>query len=179
MQYLILLLSLLVSAVNADIYRKIDSQGNIIFSDQSDSDTEKITLQEPAITYTLPPVPEPVDVVEPESQSPDSIIKKYAPRDYQVAITSPQYDENIWGAGNVTISVSLTPQLYVAGGHLLLFKVDGQQVTNPQPLTSVSLTNMDRGSHTALVSVIDKNGRVIKNSQSVVFHVHRPSSISR
>ncbi|NQY26881.1 MAG: DUF4124 domain-containing protein [Piscirickettsiaceae bacterium] len=165
-KYLILLLLISISA-QADVYRIIDEYGNISYSDQESSHSEKVELNKPS-TYTPPPIPvvieDIVDTTSDDNEAPN----------YQLMITSPSQNENIWGTeGNVTITVNISPALDTERGDTLLFKVDGKPVTDAQTVTSFSLINLDRGSHIALVSVIDKLGNVLKNSKSILFHVHK------
>jgi len=165
-KYLFLLL-LMTASTQADVYRLIDEHGNISYSDQESSHSEQIELNEPSIYTPEPIVTHIEDITEPVSDDGE------APS-YQLIITSPEHDENIWGTeGNVTIKVDISPALDTERGDTLLFKVDGNPVSDAQTAAYFSLKNLDRGSHIALVSVIDKSGNVLKNSKSILFHVHK------
>lgn len=169
-KYLILFLLVTISA-QAEIYRLIDEHGNVIYSDKPDNSAEKIELKELS-TYT--PTPIPVEIKESEIVI-DEQANLEVP-DYKISITSPKHDENIWGnAGTISINVDISPELNSERGDQLLFKLDGKKVAAPQSSISFTLDSLDRGSHIALVSIIDKSGEIIRSSKSVLFHVHRRS----
>ena len=118
--YLILLLFVAVTT-QADIYRLVDEQGNVSYSDQADSNAEQIELKGLS-TYTPTPVPVEIEEIAP-------VIAEGKIPDYQVVITSPTQDENIWGnTGTITVMVDISPELDTERGDQLLFKLDGHQV---------------------------------------------------
>ncbi|MDO7667409.1 MAG: hypothetical protein MUQ39_03380, partial [Pseudomonadota bacterium] len=94
--------------------------------------------------------------------------------DYSLVITSPSQNETIReNAGNITINSSITPSVNTDRGDKLIFTLDGQLNSVAQDATSYTFTNVDRGSHIAVVSVVDKTGKVIKSSKSILFHLLR------
>ena len=167
MKYFTLLLLLISLAVHAEVYRSVDKQGNVIFSDTATDDAEKIELQE-SYTYTPPVI---IDLADDEPSLP---LIEIAVPDYTVIITSPSQNETIReNAGNITINSSITPSVNTDRGDKLIFSIDGKLKSAAQDATSYTFTNVDRGSHIAVVSVVDKTGKVIKASKSVLFHLQR------
>ena len=165
-KYLLLLLIVSIAA-QANIYRITDEHGNVVYSDKADSSAEKIELEAPS-TYT------PISVKE--IATIDELISIDVPG-YALIITSPTHDESIWGnAGGITISVNITPELNPDRGDQLIFKLDGKQLGSAQLDTSFIVETLERGSHIALVMVVDKAGEVIRSSKSVLFHIHRNSN---
>lgn len=168
MKYYTFLLLIIVVAVQADVYRSVDDQGNIIFSDTSTDNAEKVELQE-LFTYTPPVI---TDLIEDDLQSPlplDIPIPSYA-----VVITSPSQNETVReNAGNVIITSIISPGLNVERADKLLFSLDGTLKSTAQDANSYTFKNVDRGSHIAVVSVVDKNGKTIKSSKSILFHLQR------
>ena len=168
MKFILLLLMFVAMTAQAVIYRSVDKHGNVRFSDQPDNNAEQIELKE-LPTYT--PTPVTPDVVEPEQVS-ETIL----PPKYQINIISPKQNESIWeNAGNVSVNVEVTPALNAERSDQLMLKLDGAQVGEPQIASSFTLTNIDRGSHVLVVSVVDKMGKVLRRSISVLFHLHRRS----
>lgn len=166
MKYYSVLLLLIAFSAQAEVYRSVDKQGNVIFSDTSSDDAEKVELQESFI-YTPPVI---VDISEPEESLPVEIpIPKY-----KLTIISPIHDETIReNAGNISIASTLSPELNAQRGDKLVFSIDGSLKSEAQTETIYTFTNVDRGSHIAVVSVVDKAGKVIKSSKSVLFHLQR------
>jgi len=171
MKYYTLLLLLISLAVHADVYRSVDKQGNVIFSDTSTDNAEKIELQE-SYTYSPPVI---IDLADDEPALPEVEAEvEVAVPNYTLVITSPSQNEAIReNAGNVTISIAVTPALNIERGDKLIFSLDGQLKSDAQEATSYTFVNVDRGSHIALVTVVDKTGATIKSSKSILFHLQR------
>lgn len=167
MKYYTLLLFLLSFTVNADVYRSVNKQGNVSFSDTASDNAEKIELQ-PSYTYNPPVIP---DLADDESAS--EPVEMAIP-DYALVIISPGQNEALReNAGNITINSSITPELNIDREDKLVFSLDGQLKSEAQIATNYTFTNVDRGSHIAVVSVVDKTGKIIKSSKSRLFHVLR------
>lgn len=166
-KYLFLLVLASVVA-QADIYRIVDEHGNVSYSDKADSRAEQVELEEPS---TYAPAPVQIDIKKSDAVNEQSSLDIPA---YQLTITSPQHDESIWeNAGTITVNVIITPELSTERGDQLIFKIDGNQIGLAQSSTSLIVENMERGSHIALVMVVDKSAKVIRQSKSVLFHIHR------
>ncbi len=171
MKYYTLLLLLIVLTIQADVYRTVDRQGNIIFSDTATENAEKIELKE-SFTYTPPVI---TDLIEGELQSP--IPLEIPIPSYTIVITSPTQNETVReNAGNVIITSLISPVLSVERADKLVFSLDGNLKSTAQDGNSYTFTNVDRGSHIAVVSVVDKSGKTIKSSKSILFHLQRATS---
>ena len=170
MKYYILIVLFISLAVSAEVYRSVDKQGNVIFSDTPTDNAVKIELQE-SYVYT-PPVIVDLDDDKPAPPPVESEVPNYA-----LMITAPSQDEAIReNAGNVTISSTIMPELNTERGDRLIFTLDGKLKSTVQDSTSYTFTNIDRGSHIAVVSVVDKTGKVLKSSKSILFHLQRVSA---
>jgi hypothetical protein len=90
----------------------------------------------------------------------------------ELKITTPKAEEHfVNNAGQVTIGVEITPELQ--DGHQLNLTLNGEHRAGPTTSTSFSFSNLDRGTYTAIVNIVDKAGTIIKASTPVVFHVQR------
>jgi hypothetical protein len=161
-----LCLMLAVSAAQAGkIYKYTLSNGDVVYSDRPPpaDQGEEITL-EPLQGFSLP-APPPLE---------DSTAKKDEPEPtgYQeFKVTSPSNNATIRdNGGNVPISLSLTPGL--RSGHRIEVMMDGQPIGSGSG-TSVTLTEVDRGTHTVQAAVKDSDGKEIARSNSVIFHLKR------
>ena len=156
---------LLPTLAAAQVYKHVDEEGNVTFSDQPAPDAERIEINQtnttappPANLYPSPPPPEPTDT---------------APA-YELAITSPANETIIpRGPGNFSVTASVSPSL--EGGHLLQLMMDGEPREGPQRNTSWNLTNVFRGEHTIQVAVFDSDGKQLNISEGIKVFVFRPS----
>lgn len=166
MRYLLFCLLLPVLApAHADIYRSVDKDGNVVFSDQPSEGAKKIEVQD-AQTIKLPPAGK--FKYQPPATPP-------APRYTGVAVVQPADDQPVrQNDGNITVQVSVTPAL--KSGDVVSLLMDGKEVASG-PATSFTLKNVDRGSHTLQARVQGSDGKVWSSSTSVTFHLLRHSII--
>ncbi|HLT14641.1 MAG TPA: DUF4124 domain-containing protein [Marinobacter sp.] len=158
------------SASWAEVYRHVDAQGNVTFSDEPMEGGEEVKVK-PVTTITLP---------KPEAVRETSKLREEVKREgaaYEsVSFAHPQ-DEQAFhsGSGDVTFEVRSTPGL--KRGHKYEITLDGQPV-GQSAAGSVTVPNIDRGTHSAAVHIIDENGVQVKTGQPISFTVHRPSAIN-
>lgn len=136
--YLMASLLVVSGLASAEIYRSVDSQGNVTFTDEPDKKAEKIELEE-LPTYEAPFIPEiPVaPAASEEQQQQDIAVPKY-----KISITSPEQNQSIWaGGGIVEVTVTITPELNSKRGDKLQFKLDGRNIGEPQSSTSYTIDN--------------------------------------
>jgi len=171
MRISLLLLLLLPFAIQADIYRSVAKDGTVTYTDEPDTKAELIELEE-LPTYEAAPIPAlPIESAVEAEQEQDSKKPKY-----KISITSPEQNQSIWkGGGVLSASVSVEPALNAKRKDKVQFKLDGKKVGDPQAELSYAFENIERGSHILTVSVVDKKGRILKTSKSVLFHMHRAS----
>jgi hypothetical protein len=140
--------------------------GEVIYSDKPPPEAtsgEEVTV-EPLQTFSAPAAP-PLE----DSTAKDDEPKPAGYEDFRV--TSPTNDTVIRDhGGNVSVSLSLTPGLQ--GGHSIEVMMDGQSIGSGRS-TSLTLTEVDRGTHTVQAMVKDRDGKEIARSNSVIFHLKR------
>jgi len=171
----LLLLSLLAAGTcHAQIYKSVDSQGNVIFSDRPPA------AHESAETIELRPLntePAPAELPEaaPRGTPPEARPGKAARA--ELRILSPQPDQviPIGELGNLTVSVAAEPPL--ASGEQLQVVLDGVPQGAPQTATQWQLESLHRGGHDLLVQRLDAEGNLVDSSPSVRFYVMRPLNI--
>lgn len=159
-----LLTALLISssAHAATVYKKVDENGNLIFSDTPMDDAEAIDV---------PPVPTLKLDTTPKQPAPTKKTPKAAKYE-NVLITNPAQDETfVNNQGSVTIQVQVSPSLKPEHQLELLF--NGVKRAGPSADTSFNFSNLDRGSYSAVAQVVDAKGKVIISSPAVSFHIKR------
>lgn len=162
---LFLCLMLAVGVAQAGkVYKYTLSNGDVVYSDKPPpaDQAEEITL-EPLQGFNLPPAP---------SLNTTAAKREPEPVGYEeFKVTSPTNDQTIRdNGGNVPVSLSLLPGLQ--GGHSIEVLMDGQSIGSGGG-TSVTLTEVDRGTHTVQALIKDDAGKEIARSNSVIFHLKR------
>ena len=165
MRNIILFLLLLTNTVGAQqIYRRVDKDGNIFFTDVPTEGSEKIELKETTTIQAL-------EVDTSSLSEPETVKKAFTYVD--VSISSPTNDETIRdNTGNVTVSVEINPGLQ--SGHEVVVYLDGAEKMKGTE-TTFNLENIDRGTHQLRVSIRDTSGRIKISSKSTTFHLQRQS----
>ena len=157
------------SSVAAEIYKTVDANGNVVFTDIAPVDRAGQPAPQPV---TVPPMntydspTESVPVTEPDDDT-------TAPTYYsQLIVTSPAADEAVRdNAGNVEVQVAVTPAL--RAGHRMLLVFDGEPTEIEAVSGTFQLTNVDRGTHTAGARVVNRRGDVLIESAASTFNLMR------
>jgi hypothetical protein len=157
------------SALAQQIYRSLDENGNVVFSDQPPppgQEGEPVKLRE--LNTAAPPQPLPRRAPEP---APEKAEPAVAPT---VTITSPANETTVaMGPGNFSVSGRAEPPLG-PGERLQLF-MDGEAVGPPQTGASWGLQGVLRGPHDLVIRRVTGSGKVIAESDAVRVYVLRPS----
>ena len=146
------------------VYKSVDSDGNVSFSDAPTDNAEKIKVQTlPVINIT--PSPE-ISTYESPAKTEKDI--PYS----ELVITSPQEDENIWNQPVIAAQIKLQPGL--KKNHKVSIILDG--VILPGKGLSRSMENLNRGTHTLSSQIKDSQGKTVQKAAPVKFHVHKTST---
>lgn len=154
-----------VQPVQAEIYKTVDENGNVIYTDQKPApnakpiDLPELNVAEPH--QALPKPPEPVDI---ESRRPEGF-----------RISSPKPQENLWGTGG-SVSVELSLEEEFKPGMTVTVFLDGKAHDAGHAL-SVTLDEVARGEHRLKAELRSRSGRVLARSQEVVFHMKQMANV--
>jgi len=120
------------------VYRVVDAQGNITYTDAPEAGKRKEEIEvprinlQPALTPTPNPTPAPADAIK-----------------YQAKILSPANDSTIPpGQLSVAVAVELKPALQQ--GHRVRVMLDGKAQGKPSTRTAFQLSKLVRGTHQLL-----------------------------
>lgn len=152
----------------ATVYRWVDENGVVHYSDQPHENAEKVHVAAPQ-TYKPTPVTTPGSQGAPQSQSASA---------YQSClVTAPANDATFPNSYSVATAVQVSPSL--RNGDQVALLLDGAQVPNfPRSGGSFTINPIDRGQHTLQAVVRDLNGKVVCQSESVTFTVLQPSVLN-
>ena len=146
------------TAASAEIFRWVDPDGAIHYSDRPQPGAETVGLapksdkQVPAAGSTDAPLLGPYQGFE---------------------IVSPETNQTVrQDAGKLPVSLIVDPPLLA--GHLLELVVDGAPVSVDQASTQLTLTGLTYGSHRAQAQIRDAQGTVVARTAPVSFHLRKP-----
>ena len=157
---LLILAGLTVSVLAGPLYKWVDEQGVVHYSDKPHEGAIKLKLPA-AQTYKAPAQGY---VAQPPSP------KSSAPGYESFIISSPGKDETLFNVTGVTVAVSLSPGL--RGGDTITISVDGQS-KGPGTNLTATFENLDRGEHTATAVLRTASGQTIA-APAISFNIRMP-----
>ncbi len=161
---LCILLMLFCFSANAEIYKWVDKNGNVHFSDSETDGAQPVELPKGNI-YTPPETSEVPERVEEKKQ-----ISGYT----NMAIVQPELNATIRSnIGDVSVSIDLAPGL--RPGDSITLYMDGKELLKNKTETTFDLSGINRGSHTLRAAVIGADGAELISSKSTIFHLHKVS----
>ena len=153
-----------LAAMARPIYKHVDEQGNVSYSDSPQSQNAK-PMELPPINTQLSEPPGVSDVSIPGLPGEQA--------DYAITIQSPYNDTTIApGQSFVTVSAQMEPQPTFEARYELIFDGDFSQSASTPIFT---IEPLFRGTHTIAIRVIDEYGVNIATSESIQIHVQRPT----
>ena len=169
MRILLILVTLFfLTPVSAGVYRSVDEDGNIVYTDKPSPDAEKIKIDK---VQTIPAGDDNFEYTPPENLTEEGAYTK-------LEVVNPENDHVFTGnTGDVTVSVVIEPELNTENGDRLILTMDGKKEADSTS-TSFSFTNLDRGTHIVEVHVINKDGKSLMESAPVSFTMNRTSILN-
>jgi hypothetical protein len=153
----------------AEVYRIVDEEGNVTFTDKPPHNApvkEKVSLP---ITNTVetPPALE----TDPSAGAAEEEAASYQ----MISILTPTQDTTIPpGQETITVQVGLKPDLQAS--HLIQLLLNGQSYGLPTATTSFNIGSLVRGESSIQVQVVDTKGNIIGLSNTTTIHIKRGSS---
>lgn len=179
--FLLLILSLGFISLNAsaEIYRSVDKNGVVSYSDQPDATSKKVEL--PAANITSAPV-QPAKLngsanIASDINALEGKVKEEKKPYSTFALTSPKDQDSIFNSPEISASTQIVPDLQA--GDKIQFFLDGAPVNDPSTETSVTIPKVRdgkevlvRGAHTLSAKILSKDGEVINSTPDVTFFLH-------
>lgn len=156
------------------VYRWVDAQGVIHFSDQPQPGTQSETLQ---VTTQPPGKPQPAAPVQ-TNQAPLASPSATGEEAYTIELASPKDQETLRdNEGTIPLQARVHPFTPKQGFQIKVL-LDGQETSTLTNQLPVSLSNVERGSHQIQLQLLDKDGKVLASSSSITVYLHRASALS-
>lgn len=166
--------AVMVSSASAqDVYRWVDDDGVVHYSDSPREGAEKVEVREPQTYSAQVAVPATPTARDSSAQVPPDAVDAYE----SVRIATPAHDSVAWNtAGEIAVEVAVNPPLNTAAGHQVMVYLDGSPVAGtPVASTTIGLTGIHRGTYELYATVVDGQGRHITQSEPITFHVRQTS----
>lgn len=162
---LLLLVALAATAlVHADqVYKWVDAQGNVHYSDKPHPGSEKVKIAPPQ-SYSTPGTSS-------ETGAPRPPPAGKAVQQYSMTIASPEPESTIWNTRSVTVAVKISPGL--SDGDNVTFELDGRRI-GPVARTSATFDDLNRGQHSVSATLNTADGQTI-TAGPVTFYLRQAS----
>jgi hypothetical protein len=169
-----LTLTVAAPALAATVYKWVDENGVVHYSDQPNPRAQAVEVAS-AQTYgrdapasagnAATPAPAAEDTPPPPSYS-------------ECVLYQPENDETFPNTSVVSGSIRTTPALMP--GHRIAVALDNRRQTTNAVVTSTGFTirEVERGTHTLFFAVEDAQGNTLCRSEVVTIHVRQPSLLS-
>ncbi len=146
----------------AGLYKGLDEEGNIIYSDKPFNNSERFTP--PAITVVDAPKIPPKKEAVVEEETAETRYTKFT-------ITAPKNNQTIWNEPDLKVSLQITPDLDIAQGHTTWLLMDGKALVKNSKNLVLPIGRADRGEHSLQAQVRNKKGKIIKRSKKIIVHI--------
>ncbi|CAM3432396.1 DUF4124 domain-containing protein [Parendozoicomonas haliclonae] len=159
-----LFMSVISVPVQAEIYRTVDAEGNVIFTDQKPKSGPSETVEVgPVLTV-------PSTKVKPLPPKPKQ--EQQANRYKSLNIVSPENEQSFQNPERITITAQARPSAR-SGDRFRLIWDGSSLLESDSPNFTVEMP--DRGAHSIQIEIMDKNGKTLISSQPRTIYVHRAS----
>jgi len=157
----------------AVIYRWVDADGVVHYSDQSSPGAEKIvTAGSSTASAGGAATAGPRTASPPRPQQPAQKGLNYT----DFTISSPVADQSFFGEDVVAVHLSLSPSL--RPNQAITWHLNGTQLDTPPDEVSFALPRLDRGTYVLTASITDQQTGESQNSNSVTFFVRQPTTLA-
>jgi len=146
----------------AAIYQKTDAAGELSFSDTSTPDAVSIALP-PANIYV--PVTQISQKAQPKAQP-----KAQTKTEQKIAITAPNNQQTFHNQQDIPVAVQVENKLHP--NDKIAWWLDGKFVQQTSA-RQTTLTIDEPGEHTLQAKLIDADKKMLLESQTVTFYLHR------
>jgi len=154
------------------VYKWVDAQGNVLYTDQPRNGAQEIRIARPSVSaaQASQSVREQLAalaaVVEPDRSKPSA-----------VTLSAPANEETIRNNdGNVTVAFRVQPE--PRSGERIRLTLDGNVVDAEVSPPGIVLSGLDQGTHTLQAAVTDGSGRVLTRSDLVTFYLKHDSTLA-
>ncbi|VAW92193.1 hypothetical protein MNBD_GAMMA22-2402 [hydrothermal vent metagenome] len=159
-------------ATKKGIYRNVNEDGVVEFSDQSSSSNSSKQIKLKTSNTFKPAAKKYTPRPSVRSKS-NSKAGNSASRYSKLEISSPTADQQIRSnQQTVTVSIAISPALNIAAGDRIELYYDGKS-QGKKKTTVFNLKDVYRGQHRVQAKVVNSSGTVLKISKPIQFVIHK------
>jgi hypothetical protein len=160
----LLILAVLFNApAIAGLYKGLDEDGNVIYSDKPFDNSEQFTP--PPLTIVDAPKVTPEE--EPAAEEDKPAETKYT----SFSIAAPKNEQTIWNEPDLMVALKLSPALSIAEGHTAWLLMDGKPLVKKSQSLLMQIGRSDRGEHTLQAQVRNKKGKILKSTRPITVYI--------
>ncbi len=162
-----------MALASTEVYRWVDKDGVVHFSDRPSEGAERVELPD-AQTFSAPPVQPRASRSSSTTTGTDEDVFRYEEFDF----VNPRQEEVLWNIeGQLDVSMRLQPRLQT--GHQVSLYLDDEPVGGMrQNRLQVRLTDLSRGLHVLRAEIRDVTGLVLIKTQPRTFSVQQTSILN-
>ena len=162
-----ILASLVLAApAAAGVYKYIDENGQVAYSDRPVEGAEKLKIRSRTTpSYAAQPS-------QPEQQESAAGPKNKDHKYSSFELLTPKNDKTISDRSG-SVQVIFLPSPKLAPDHEIIVTVDGKDISRGRH-ANISLSQVPRGSHDVSGRIESADGKILIKSDKVTFHVKRP-----
>lgn len=167
MRYILLLLLMMTNIAFADnVYKQLDANGNVVYSDKP---LDKNATPVGNLNANIAPsnTSDQNDTQESKETPATPSDKPYT----RFTIVSPADEESIQNQPTLTIKFDIDPAL--KKGDKIQAYLDGNRWDQPFPSNILTFTTPERGTHSVYGELLDKNSHPIMRTKSITIYVHQ------
>ncbi len=151
----------------SEVYRVVDAEGQITFTDSPAANTKAETVDLPKINIAIAPQPR---TSENKGEATGEEVPYTSAR-----ITQPLNNATI-PPGQKTVVVTLALKPALQEGHLAQLYIDGRRQGSATASTTFSVSNLNRGKHQVYIEVLGGDKKRKAKAKPVTFHVKQHSA---
>lgn len=165
---LVMLMLLVTGLAQAEVYKSVNEKGEVVYSDTPVQGAERMRLPE-LQTYTPPPVPKFRTADKPAAKT-----GIYDSFDFLKPGNESTIRNNL---GIVELQLRLEPSLKLRSNHRIQFYMNGERYGPLLDRSAITISNVDRGTHTFSASVFDAGGAEQISTPTITVYVQRESQL--
>jgi hypothetical protein len=173
-------LAITAGQLTAQVYKVVDEEGNVIYTDTPPADGSKPIELRPISVIEAPTYEQTPRADEESSEGEDAkeMSIGYLRKNYKdFAIVAPKQEESIWNPQKgITVAWNVGYRLQ-EGMQVTVFLDGTQQATTSEQI--IPLTGLERGEHTITAELKDAKNRKIASAEPVTFFIRQPTIYNR